>query len=332
MPKTLVKGLTLGLMMLVSFGATAAVADTLRDVRRAGFVRCGIETMPGFAYQDRQGQWRGFDVAVCRAIAVAALGRADRVRFSDISQERGMRALQDERLDVIARAPQTLLGQISSDTLIAGISYHDGVGIMVPKVLGIQSLGELSGARVCVLDTVHTLMAHRAAAQGLNFRVTRLDSPEDVRDHYEREQCDAAIAPISTLAAVRTTMDAGQHEILPTSFGRFPTGPLVRAGDARWLNIVSGSLDAMVWLEENGFDRDYKDRDKRLSQTIRLQTGATGKALGLSEYWVDKIRRQVGDYGEVFEDTVGRRSALKLRRGLNALWFKDGLQNAPPME
>ena len=40
----------------------------------------------------------------------------------------------------------------------------------------------------------------------------------------------------------------------------------------------------------------------------------------------------VGNYGEVFERNVGKSTALKLDRGLNALWTNGGVLYAPPVK
>ncbi|HEY8194433.1 MAG TPA: amino acid ABC transporter substrate-binding protein, partial [Hyphomicrobium sp.] len=44
-----------------------------------------------------------------------------------------------------------------------------------------------------------------------------------------------------------------------------------------------------------------------------------------------QIVRQVGNYGEIFERTLGQGSPLKLDRGLNNLWTKGGLMYSAPM-
>lgn len=40
----------------------------------------------------------------------------------------------------------------------------------------------------------------------------------------------------------------------------------------------------------------------------------------------------VGNYGEMFERTIGEGSLLKINRGINALWNKGGLMYAPPVK
>ena len=59
--------------------------------------------------------------------------------------------------------------------------------------------------------------------------------------------------------------------------------------------------------------------------------GVKGEGLGLTGHWAYSIIKQVGNYGEMFERNVGKGSALKISRGLNALWSKGGIQYAPPI-
>ena len=52
--------------------------------------------------------------------------------------------------------------------------------------------------------------------------------------------------------------------------------------------------------------------------------------LGLKKDFMVAVVKQVGNYGESFEATVGQGSPLKIARGYNALWNKGGIQYAPP--
>ena len=59
--------------------------------------------------------------------------------------------------------------------------------------------------------------------------------------------------------------------------------------------------------------------------------GKFGEGIGLTNDWAYRIVKHVGNYGEMFERNVGEGSPLKIKRGLNALWTKGGLQYAPPV-
>ena len=54
--------------------------------------------------------------------------------------------------------------------------------------------------------------------------------------------------------------------------------------------------------------------------------------MGLSDDWAFNLIKQVGNYGESYERTVGMGSPLKLQRGANALWTKGGLLFTPPFQ
>jgi general L-amino acid transport system substrate-binding protein len=58
---------------------------------------------------------------------------------------------------------------------------------------------------------------------------------------------------------------------------------------------------------------------------------ATGKMLGLEENWAYKAIKQVGNYGEIYEGNVGKGSALRFARGVNALWSRGGVMYLLPM-
>ena len=53
--------------------------------------------------------------------------------------------------------------------------------------------------------------------------------------------------------------------------------------------------------------------------------------MGVTKDWAYRIIKLVGNYGEVFDRGIGEGSKLKIKRGLNNLWSKGGLQYAPPV-
>jgi general L-amino acid transport system substrate-binding protein len=58
--------------------------------------------------------------------------------------------------------------------------------------------------------------------------------------------------------------------------------------------------------------------------------GNLGEKIGLSNDWVGRVLRAVGNYREIFERNIGTRSKLGIPRGLNNLWSQGGIQYAPP--
>ena len=67
-----------------SVPAAVKKTSTLDDVKKRGHLNCGINTgLPGFAYTDDKGNWQGFDVAFCQALAAAVLGDPSKVKYKN---------------------------------------------------------------------------------------------------------------------------------------------------------------------------------------------------------------------------------------------------------
>src|SRR5574338_1572043 len=130
----------------------AAAQSTLDAVRSRGAVLCGVNTgLVGFSQPDSQGAWKGIDVDVCRAVAAAVFGDANKVRYTPLTAQQRFTALQSGEVDILSR---NTTWTISRDTSLGlnfvGINYYDGQGFMVPKKLNVKSVKELDGATICV--------------------------------------------------------------------------------------------------------------------------------------------------------------------------------------
>jgi general L-amino acid transport system substrate-binding protein len=137
------------------------------------------------------------------------------------------------------------------------------------------------------------------------------------------------------LAAQRSVAPKpADYVILPEIISKEPLAPVVRHGDDQWFDIVKFSVMAMIQAEEFGITS--KNVDTMMSSTdpqIMRFLGATpglGAALGLDDKFAYNIIKQVGNYGEVYDATVGPNTPLGLERGLNALWTDGGLMYAWP--
>ena len=87
--------------------ATPALARTLDDMRASGVLACGVVLeRPGFSARDKNYQWSGFDVDICRAIAAAVVGDPLKVNFVALADDELVVALQSGEVDVLPRGPQ----------------------------------------------------------------------------------------------------------------------------------------------------------------------------------------------------------------------------------
>ena len=321
----------------------ATPSPTLAAVKTRGYLACGVHPgLPGFAYPDVRGVWRGLDVDVCRAVAAATLGDAGKVRFLPVAAQDRFGALQKGQIDILSRNTSW---SFTRDTGLGldfpAVTYFDGQGFLAPRALGLSSAAELSGARICVQAGTASEgnLADWFGARGLRYKPVVAASEADARRLYESEACDVFTADVSALAASRSLLTSpNEHVILPDVISKEPLGPVVRQNDPAWTDIVRWSVYAMVLGEELGLTSKAVGQARDTTsdpETRRLLglDGDYGALLGLPRDWAFQVIRQVGAYNEVFGRNVGPGSALKLDRGLNALWSapKPGLMYAPPL-
>jgi general L-amino acid transport system substrate-binding protein len=322
--------------------ATAAYAGKELDAIKArGQLICGVSTgVAGFASADSQGKWTGIDVDLCRAVAAAIFGDADKVKYVPTTAQQRFTALQSGEVDLLAR---TTTYTLTRDTALGfdftGVNYYDGQGFMVNKKLGVKSAKELNGATVCVQPgtTTELNLADYFRANKMTFKPVVIEKIEEVRAAFFAGRCDVFTTDASGLYATRAANapTPDDYIILPEIISKEPLGPVVRHGDNQFADIVRWALFAMIEAEEYGItSKNIDEMMKSDNPTIKRILGVTpgmGKALGVDEKWVYNIVKQVGNYGESFDRNVGMGSPLKIARGQNELWTKGGLQYAPPI-
>ncbi len=321
------------------FFSDSAHAYTKEDVVKRGSLRCGVSTVtPGFASVDAGGRWTGLDVDICRAVAAAVLGNADKVEFLPLAENEAFTALLSEEVDLLSRHSAWTFSRDSGLAVhFAGVSYYDGQGFLVARKLEATRALDLKKIRICspVGAASEQNLVDFLVSNQIEYQLVAYDTLDLAVKGFEGEACDVLSMPQSRLYGLRLGLvNPERAVILPDLISKEPLGPVVRQGDDVWLNIVRWSLYAMVNGEEIGLSSEQADKARSSSRLdVRRLCGLEGpggKGLGLKDDWAWQVIRQVGNYGEVFERNFGPQSTLKIDRGLNNLWSKGGLQYAPP--
>lgn len=319
----------------------ASAGATLDAVRDRGDVICGVtEDLYGFSAPDSEGHWRGIDVDVCRAVAAAVLGDADKVRYRPLNAQVRLTALQSGEVDILARnTTYTLTRDAGGGMNFTVVNFYDGQGFLVPRKLGVSRAHDLAGATICVqtgttneLNVADYFRAEKVAVKTLTF-----EKFAEAVGAYVAGRCDAFSTDTSGLAVIRAqnTPNPDEHVILPDIISREPLAPAVRQGDDQWYDIVKWTQFAMIEAEARGItsanvEAMRQSPDPAIKRILGVTPGL-GAALGIEETWAYALIKQVGNYGESYERNVGTGSKLKLPRGLNALWTDGGLMYPMPL-
>ena len=326
--------------LLVLVLAQAAAAQTLQAVKDRGELNCGANgTLTGFGAPDAAGNWTGFDVDFCRAIAAAIFDDPSKVKFVPLTAANRFSALQSGALDVLSRNTSwTMSRDTELGIVFAAVNFYDGQGFLVRKSLKVNSALELNGAAICVEQETTTALnlADYFRANHMDLKTISFASADEAVKAYDSGRCDAYTTDSSALYSERLRLaDPTANIVLPEIISKEPLSPAVREGDGAWAELVRWTHYAMLDAEELGVNQhNVDDMLRSAAPDIRRLLGVEGRfgqALGLSNDWAYRIVKAVGNYGESFDRNVGQDSPLKIARGLNALWTKGGLQYGLPI-
>ena len=323
---------------------------TFNRVKERGYVICGTnDEFPGFSqehWSNEDGKvWKGFDVDICRAVAIAMFGNVEDIEFEVVNGKTRFEYLIDGTIDVLSAATTyTFTRNVSKKLEFMPTTYYDGQGFIVRKTLGVSSAKQMAGARVCFSET-------GTAAKNIKdfFKkhfITYIPVPvpptQKTREIYKRGECDMYGTDRSGLASNRLSFDdPDRHMILPEIISKEPLGPVVRYGDQKWSDVVRWSVYVLFIAEEMGLNSKNISKFKNnIDPNIQRFMGELngkyhphlGSKLGLGETWSYDIIRLLGNYKEIYERNVGENTPLGLERGLNKLYIHGGLLYAPPLK
>jgi len=329
-------------VLMFSIGTEVMAAKkskTIKNTQKKGFVRCGVsEGVPGFSNADASGNWTGIDVDVCRAVAAAVLGDADKVKFTPLSAKVRFTTLNSGEIDILSRnTTWTLSRDADIGLTFVGVNFYDGQGFMVRKDSGITSTSQFkSGISACtnIGTTTELNMRDFFNSKGITYEPVAFEKADEVVAAYDAGRCDTYTTDKSGLAAQRTKLkDPDAHVVLPETISKEPLGPVVRQGDNVWEDLVRWSLIVMIEAEEYGITSANADSMKTSDnpQIKRLvgSEGELGAAFGLDNEWSLRIIKQVGNYGESYKRNLADTGILP-DRGPNQLWTKGGILYVPP--
>jgi general L-amino acid transport system substrate-binding protein len=325
-------------------GNDAAHETTLSRVRAAGVLRCGIDQEQAeYSTSDDHGSREAFDHDLCRAVAVAVLGKNALTKETDYPDDHtAMLALSVGAVDLVATFSDDFTHALGMGMRLQFTRpvLWDGVGFLVPKASLATRARQLSGKKICFLAETATEDSVRTwfAREHLEFVPFPFQEEGEMEAAFATGNCGALAGDGTRLAETRAALaqHGKQARLLPETISKDPLATAVREDDLQWVALVNWVMEALVQAEESGVTqanvqsmRGRADRDP----ILRFLLGASreiGPALGLDDDWVARVIQATGNYGEIYERDLGSGSPLKLPRGENNLRLHGGAMAALP--
>jgi len=311
-----------------------------KRILERGMLICGIKDNlehKGFAYLDENGHHDGFDVALCRAVAIAVLGNPEAIFFYPISPCITC-VNASSQLDIVARAVTWTTSREARWADFIWIMFYNGQGFMVKRDTGITTIEQLDGETVCVIDSTTSERNLKDAfiQRGLSFTPIALDSKEEMLESYQARKCTAVTTDTSQLAEARYRFgNPEDHHILDITISKEPLSPVVPKGDSQWVAIVRTVMLGLINAEELGVTQSNVDFmqnsvNLHIRRLLGVEESFGQRELGFKKDAIANIIRELGNYGEIYERYMGV-NGIGIPRGLNRLWTDGGLMYAPPL-
>jgi general L-amino acid transport system substrate-binding protein len=320
--------------------ATATAGGSrLQVVLDRGKLICGVDGgIPGFSFVDESGNYSGLDVDVCRAVAAALFDDPNAVEYRRLDSTERFTALAGGEVDMLSR---NTTWTINRDTQVglefAPTTFYDGQGMMVRTANGITKLEDFAGKAICVETGTTTELNLTDQMRQLNveFEPVVFQDADAAYAAYDEGRCEGMTSDKSQLVARRSTLpNPDEHALLEVTMSKEPLGPVTVNNDSAWFDVVKWVTYGLFQAEEFGITAanidSFKSGGNPDIARFLGEEGTLGTDMGLSNDFMYRAVKAVGNYGEIYDRNVGSGSQFKLDRGLNALWKDGGLMYSPP--
>ena len=343
---TFISALAMIVVCSAVYAAQSSTANesTLAHVRAAGVLRCGIDQEEAeYTTSDDHGNREAFDADLCRAVAVAVLGKDALVRVTHYPDDRAaMHGLNAGEVEMVASLSDDFTHTVWTHLRFTQPVLWDGVGFLVPGRSPVERARQLSGTKICFLaeTTVEESVRAWFAREHLEFVPFPFQEEGEMQAAFATGNCGALAGDRTRLAETRAelTRRGKQTRLLPECISKDPLAAAVRDDDPQWAALVNWVLETLIQAEESGVTRaNVKAMRARANSdpVLRFLLGGSreiGPALELDNEWAARVIAATGNYGEIFERDLGSASAMKLPRGENNLRAHGGAITALPFQ
>jgi general L-amino acid transport system substrate-binding protein len=323
--------------------------STLATVVERGKLICGVSgSAIGFSVTDSEGNSNGFDSDYCRAVAAAVLGDATAVEFVDLTAAQRFEALKNGEVDLLMRnSTWTQARDADIGVQFVATTYYDGQQILAstdvfPGLTTLSGIADIDGATVCVNagTTTEANITTGAQVNGITITLETYETTADTQEAYMAGTCDVYTTDGSGLFSFRSAQQqldnaaATDWVIFPEQpISKEPLAGVVRQNDDAWFDIVNWTVFATFIADENGIDSTNVDDMMNDSPDLTRLFGGEGElqtAMGLNADAFLQVIKQVGSYGEIYDNNLTIPFGFIREGSTNAQWFEGGMIYAPP--
>ena len=339
--------LIVGITTVTAQSEVGPITQSIMD--RGSLICGGNANVRGFGFLNDAGEYVGFDIDICRAVAAAILGDANAVEVRPLSGTERQAAIQSGEIDMMSRnTTWTLSRDVDWGAIFGPTTFFDGQGVGTRAELGVSSIAELDGSSMCVQagTTTELNIGDYVSANGIDIEILTYPDANSTWDAYLSGACESWTTDKSGIASFHVAApDPSEHVILAETISKEPLGPLSPQSDPQFAEIIAWTVFGLINAEEAGITseniNDFLPTEGESDEAYIARVGPnaarilgqgnneSGSYLGLDNDFMVNVISQVGNYGEIYERNL---TPIGLNRAgsVNDLWTRGGLIYAPP--
>ncbi len=314
--------------------ALAAADAGLRYMQTRGVVRCGTDlSAQTYAYKDENGYWRGIDADLCRVLALAVLGDKERIEMVNVSTNMVSKYLTTNKIDImLGGAPYSASNEIRSLATPVDIIYYDKQMFLARNADKATSMEDYKGQKVCVVnnsDDQYNLEEYNAR-YNLDLKPLFFSNNQRAKEAFLLNRCTLLTGNALFLTNVlkSTGIKDTTTQVLPEVISVKPVYAFASKGNNTWRISAKWLLNALKLAEDIGITSENIDifigvSDTSTKNLLGVNPDLWNKFKVQNPQWLRQELKELGNYGEIYERNLGKKSEFKLEREQNKL-MKDG--------
>ena len=296
-------------------------------------ITCGVDADYNYLANKVEGQWRGFDVDICRAFAQALLQDSESFRIVPVKRDKVGSSLNSGKIDVMlghnifSPVEEALQGITSLD-----IMYYDRLAFAARQnKANASSMKEYAYSKVCAQDNS---AAYEAAMQystkyALGFNFIKFATPAAVKEAFYLRRCELVAGDEVFLKSIVKDLRSDEAAVLPEEMGVVAVKSYVAMANngigAAFSSVVSALKNASaLGMNINNFEV-FKSDSSTLVRNILGINPKMWKKLRISADWLEKYMQNYGSYTDILERNFGKNSALDIDITHNLPYNQGGL-------
>lgn len=328
------------ILFLLAICTNLQAADIgLSAIKHRQYVACGTDSEYRLLAYKENDIWKGFDADICRAIAAATLGDAERFKIIPTPKELIGKKLNYGEIDIMLG--HNSLSAIDETKLYVtpiDILYYDRqIFAARNNSINANSMKDFSKTKVCVLrNSTSSIFVHEYNQKhALGFKILEMPTLTSAKEGFYLSRCELITGNEFFIRnIVHDLKSANQAQILPEEIAYIPI-KAYSAGNNPSLNIaLRWIINALKLAYASDISSQNIDTHMATkSQSIKNLLGLSPeiwKSLKLESNWAKDYIKTYGNYQQILERNIGELSPLKINIQQNDLTEKGGLLSSIP--